>query len=77
MAIFFLIGSTHIITPNQFIDDLKTLDQPSTPVKSEVPAYTAAAATTAATTKAATGKTLPPRTSSSQPASSKLNLKKW
>ncbi|CAO3667744.1 unnamed protein product [Umbelopsis ramanniana] len=71
------IGSTHIITPNQFIDDLKTLDQPSTPVKSEVPAYAAAAATTATTTKSATGKTLPPRTSSSQPASSKLNLKKW
>jgi hypothetical protein len=76
MAKFVSIGSTHIITPNQFIDDLKTLDQPSTPVKSEVPAY-AAAATTAATGKAATGKTLPPRTSSSQPASSKLNLKKW
>ncbi|KAI9289574.1 Sec1-like protein [Umbelopsis sp. AD052] len=66
------IGSTHIITPNQFIDDLKSLDRPSVPVKPEVPAYAAATTTTAST-----GKNLPPRTSSSQPTGSKLNLKKW
>ncbi|KAH8549756.1 Sec1-like protein [Umbelopsis sp. PMI_123] len=63
------IGSTHIITPNQFIDDLISLDRPLATVKTEVPAYTAAAA--------AATKTLPPRTSSSQPSNSKLHMKKW
>ncbi|GAB5585417.1 syntaxin binding protein 1 [Umbelopsis nana] len=65
------IGSTHIITPNQFIEDLKVLDRPAAPVKPTVPAYTSTAAST---------KSLPPRTSSSHTSttshSSKLHLKK-
>ncbi|CAO3675534.1 unnamed protein product [Umbelopsis vinacea] len=70
------IGSTHIITPNQFIEDLKTLDRSPAPARSSVPAYTSPNTSTAAATKS-----LPPRTSSSHPPShgggSKLNLKKW
>ncbi|KAJ2961915.1 hypothetical protein NQZ79_g2914 [Umbelopsis isabellina] len=69
------IGSTHIITPKGFVDDLKALQLPPTPAKDTVPAYN-----DAGTTKAAAK--LPPRMSSSQAtaaprASSKLNLKKW
>ncbi|KAI7892453.1 Sec1-like protein [Mucor mucedo] len=60
------IGSTHIITPDKFVEDLGKLDKVLPPPKSVVPVYTGSIH---ATTKKTTEKILPPRTTSTVPAS--------
>jgi syntaxin-binding protein 1 len=60
------IGSTHVITPEQFVKDLSLLDKKCPPAKSVVPPYTGSIHTSK--TNSTQGVT-PPRTTSSNPPS--------
>ncbi|KAI8875001.1 Sec1-like protein [Backusella circina FSU 941] len=61
------IGSTHVITPEQYVKDLSLLDKKCPPAKSVVPAYTGSIHTQSSKTNSTQG--VPPRTASSNPPS--------
>lgn len=60
------LGSTHIITPDKFVEDLGKLDKVLPPPKSVVPVYSGSIHTAS---KSTTEKTPPPRTTSTLPPS--------
>lgn len=70
------IGSTHIITPDKFVEDLGKLNKKLPPPKSVVPPYTGSVHTGGGPTPGKTNsQTPPPRTTSAVPSSSSSTSK--
>lgn len=64
------IGSTHIITPDKFVEGISSLDKKLPPVVSVVPAYKGSVHKSTVNQKA-----LPPRTASSLPSQNSSSSK--